>query len=672
MTAAPAVRRALVVFVVTVLAALAFVLYTNHRWEDYYITFRASKNLAQGHGLVFTPGERVHSFTSPLGVLLPALASWVSGGADELALWLFRLASIGALGGATVLLCRAIERTGAPRWAAWLGVGFMVCEAKVLDFTTNGMETGWLLLFLAYAAWALAGTDTRRWLHLGAAWAGIMWTRPDGFIYIGLLGGGWFLFNWFARDGRQRGTEFRTFVLAAALCTALYLPWFLWAWWYYGSPIPHTIIAKGSMNPGRTALGFLETFVLLPIKVWNGSTSVDGTLLPTYYVGGAWRAAVFVVTARALGFCAIIAWLFPRLPAPVRAASLAFHGTHAYLSYFPYFPFPWYFPATNLFAAIAWAGLAGAALPARPAWRFVRFAAIACAVWTLGFQLFLCARMAVQMEAKQRLVYDGNLRRIGEWLREHGSLRDRVFMEPLGYIGYYSQLRADDFPGLSCPRMVAVRRESNAWSVILMRLAPQWAVLRTSEAARINQENPAILSRMYEVATTFDVRPAVAAAYVPDPFMLEFDANFTLYRRRYAAIDDEDIISVHHDFGNSATTELVDGAPVRMVHANGEMIMAVPAPARSVEIEYGFLPDAYREDPKTDGAEFAVVWSDGREERELFRRRLDPHNRAEDRGVQKITVDLPESAGPVRLLLRTIAGATKTKDWTYWSKCAFH
>lgn len=43
------------------LIAAGFALYTHHIWEDYYITYRAGKNLALGHGLVFTPGQRVHS-----------------------------------------------------------------------------------------------------------------------------------------------------------------------------------------------------------------------------------------------------------------------------------------------------------------------------------------------------------------------------------------------------------------------------------------------------------------------------------------------------------------------------------------------------------------------------------------------------------------------------------
>src|SRR5436305_1716283 len=47
--------------------ATGYVAYTGHVWEDYFITFRFSKNLVEGRGLVYNPGDRVHGFTSPIG-----------------------------------------------------------------------------------------------------------------------------------------------------------------------------------------------------------------------------------------------------------------------------------------------------------------------------------------------------------------------------------------------------------------------------------------------------------------------------------------------------------------------------------------------------------------------------------------------------------------------------
>ena len=44
-------RLYLTVFVSALILALGFALYTRHAWEDYYITVRASKNLASSQWL---------------------------------------------------------------------------------------------------------------------------------------------------------------------------------------------------------------------------------------------------------------------------------------------------------------------------------------------------------------------------------------------------------------------------------------------------------------------------------------------------------------------------------------------------------------------------------------------------------------------------------------------
>src|SRR4051812_31053218 len=83
---------------------LGFAAFTNHAWEDYFITLRSSRNLVEGNGLVFNPGEHVHTFTSPLGVLVPALCTWIAGVDHETAaLWLFRLINATLLAASALL-----------------------------------------------------------------------------------------------------------------------------------------------------------------------------------------------------------------------------------------------------------------------------------------------------------------------------------------------------------------------------------------------------------------------------------------------------------------------------------------------------------------------------------------------------------------------------------------
>ncbi len=153
-------RSPLALGALVIVIGAGFAAYTEHVWEDYYITFRASKHLATGEGLVFNPGERVHTFTSPLGVLLPALTAWLVGpDEDLLALWGFRLISLFALAGGAVFLARAAQRMGMAAVVAWLAGLLLAMDGKTLDFSINGMETGIWVLFLAYAIWAWAALN---------------------------------------------------------------------------------------------------------------------------------------------------------------------------------------------------------------------------------------------------------------------------------------------------------------------------------------------------------------------------------------------------------------------------------------------------------------------------------------------------------------------------------
>jgi hypothetical protein len=162
---------------------MAFAVITNHAWEDYYITFRASKNLATGNGLVYTVGERIHAFTSPLGVIIPAaLSAATRNRSDMLVLWLFRIISAAALALAIALLLQIGRALSLHRVATIFLVGMVVLDAKTIDFTINGMETGLMILFLVLTLRAMIAPGRYPVVELGLAWTGLMWTRPDSFV----------------------------------------------------------------------------------------------------------------------------------------------------------------------------------------------------------------------------------------------------------------------------------------------------------------------------------------------------------------------------------------------------------------------------------------------------------------------------------------------------------
>lgn len=73
-----------------------------------------------------------------------------------------------------------------------------------------------------------------------------MYTRPDGFIYFLSLAVAFLLFNPGEEAiGCRRTDMIRLFLTAGMVALLVYLPWTLFTWIYYGTPVPHTITAKG-------------------------------------------------------------------------------------------------------------------------------------------------------------------------------------------------------------------------------------------------------------------------------------------------------------------------------------------------------------------------------------------------------------------------------------------
>lgn len=517
---------------------LVFALYTDHAWEDFYITYRTSKNLALGHGLVYAAGERLHTFTSPLGTLLPALASLLTANSsDAVALWIFRGMSIGAFAGTAVLLFAAVRRLDAPPVAVACLLGWLVTDAKCVDFSINGMETGFLLMFFAYSFWALFAAPSRRWQHLGLAWGGLMWTRPDSFIYIASLAGGAWLFDRTAHTRAGSADRAKTWLRAAAVCTAIYLPWFGFAWAYYGSPVPHTVLAKAAITGPRTVGGFCEFLLAFPRWAGSAGSPIGLTFLPAYCEFGGWPDALRLPARIVAAICALL-WVVPRFPPATRACSFGFLGSLIYLGYFPPDIYPWYLCLPALLAYLSLGGLLAQVLRAPGAVRWPRVAAalrigaIGLAATGLAVNAWLLIESGRQLRLQQAAIEKGIRREIGLWLREHAGPGDTVYLEPLGYIGYFSQLKMYDYPGLASREVVAaIRRHGPYAGAVVADLRPTWLVLRPFEAEDLAKSNPGLLAGGYRAVREFSAKAEIEQATVYGMPYLWIDSAFVIYRR---------------------------------------------------------------------------------------------------------------------------------------------
>jgi hypothetical protein len=508
---------------------LGYALYTGHVWEDFFITFRYSRNLALGNGLVFQPGERVHGFTSPINVLLPALFDRLNDSRSyEFPLWGFRLVSAAAFAGAGVVLTTLLrQESGTRQWEPLLFALLLLLDFKAVAFAANGQETAFVLFFLAIGFRCVYRGPSECWRTLGVSWAGLQWARPDGCVYIAILG----LVGLFW-GGAPARKQLPALAKAAALCAVLYLPWFVTAWAYYGTPVPHTVVAKSiGLAGGPTGVALVKVTLQQVVEV------ASLTFAPIYVNFGGWPWWGEPICLAIGLFCAVY-WLMPSADRLGRMASLIYLLGCLYLAYYAATsysgcPFPWYLPPVNFFGLIVLARAPGtliATVGSTMAIRAIARLSAAALVAGMGAMFVMSCR---EMQIQQREIELGQRMPIGLWLAQNVAPSETVYSECLGYFGFFSQRHMLDWPGLVSPGVVKARRNGhNDMVSIVPALAPDWLVFRPRELAAANRGR--LLSDHYEVVKVFDVSAALSAyASTPGFGYLKFDQTFVILKRKH-------------------------------------------------------------------------------------------------------------------------------------------
>jgi hypothetical protein len=207
--------------------------------DDAYITFRYARNLAEGLGFVYNPGQAVLGTTTPLYTVLMSLG-WLLGLRDlpRMALVVNTLADAGTV----ALLYGLGLRLGKSRIVA-LGVALAWAIAPMsVTFAIGGMETEVVILFLVASFAAYVAGRSRL---SAAVMALAVLTRPDALIAAGLLFADIGLRPLLARDGGSFGNRLRRLPWAElGIFVALLVPWIVFATTYFGSPLPQSVQAK--------------------------------------------------------------------------------------------------------------------------------------------------------------------------------------------------------------------------------------------------------------------------------------------------------------------------------------------------------------------------------------------------------------------------------------------
>jgi arabinofuranosyltransferase len=215
-------------FVVPALIALAARLITGpHPIDDAYITFRYARNLADGLGLVYNPGEWVLGTTAPLWAVI--LAAGQRLGFSDLPRLATALSAVFDAVTVVILVRLARQMGWQPLGAALVGLAWALNPMSI-GFATGGMETS---LFVLLASCALSLAASRRRVPLAAALCGLATlVRPEGALLAAVV----VAWTWWA-NRRHTLSAIASAALPIGLAGVVLLL-------RYGSPLPHSVAAK--------------------------------------------------------------------------------------------------------------------------------------------------------------------------------------------------------------------------------------------------------------------------------------------------------------------------------------------------------------------------------------------------------------------------------------------
>jgi hypothetical protein len=441
-----AVPRGLAWIWACAVAGALFWFFRAHGYDDPYITYRYASNLAHAAGFVYNAGERILSTTTPLYTLILAVVG-LAGAPIPLASNLVSCLSLG-FGGLAFWYLGVSAQSQAAGTAALL-----LYPLFPLLIGTIGAETA---LYNALILWAFLAYAREQ-----AIWAAVLLAlatlvRADGVLAVGVI----------ALDllVRRRSPPWRAMLTYAAVLA----PWFLFAWMYFGAPLPATLAAK--QRQGLMAIS--EPFFAGLLR----QARDDYWRYPVY-------RGHFALAAVGLCFGLVRRhfWLL------IVGWSLLYVAAYSALGVTSYF---WYYgPVIPGFVALVGLGVQAV---------YQLIARFAGRLLAAGAAVLLSLAMLYPQTAGVRYFIehpDARLRSYqaaGEWLRAQTSPESSVGALEVGVIGYYAQRRMIDFAGLLQPevalRLAPTTTYDDAAIWAIQQYQPDYIVLRPESLPRLAQD----------------------------------------------------------------------------------------------------------------------------------------------------------------------------------------
>lgn len=420
----PAVFLAVYLLLVS---GLLFAAFTNSGYDDPFITYRYAHNLASGQGFVYNPGERTLSTTTPLFALLLALLAPLPVDLPVMAILVGAISL--ALGSLFLWDLSHTWRAPAVGWA-----GLLLYPTFTRLVSTLGSETP---LYMALGLGAFAFYARRRYNWTAAFCALTVLARPDGILIPAVLAAGYF---WDRRRSLVANLKDGLLGLpwrAILVFVGLLLPWVIFAWLYFGSPLPITLAAKQSQG----SMGISQDFV-----AGFRSILIDHARFLHYWIEAALAAlGTLWLIRRRSPWALLLAW------------TALYFTAYSLLGVSRYF---WYYaPLVSGFVILVGLGLEAIrnlVSPAKPlAGIRAAFNPAAVSILVLLGVLVLGQSndlIRLSRHPDERLAL---YRATGDWLRDNTPPDASIGTLEVGILGYYSERRMIDFTGLIQPQVIS-------------------------------------------------------------------------------------------------------------------------------------------------------------------------------------------------------------------------
>lgn len=276
----------LIPLIIVLIAIVARVLPGPRTIDDAFITYRYARNIVAGEGFVYNPGERVQGTTTPLYALTLAAIAWFTGGTEAnfpvIAMVINALAD-----GVTVWLLWQIGKKLNFPWAGAATALLWAFSPDSVTFAIGGLETSVYGMLLTAAVYCHLQARRRRTAFLAAL---SLLTRPDALLLLGPLA----LDRFIAAASREQQASRSRILPGEALAVVIpVLGWYGFATLYFGSPIPHSVMAKSLAYrlPDTAGLVRLLQHYGTPFQeylVFGSSWVVIGIIIyPFLYIVGA-------------------------------------------------------------------------------------------------------------------------------------------------------------------------------------------------------------------------------------------------------------------------------------------------------------------------------------------------------------------------------------------------